>query len=108
MANDKVLEVTQDTFESSVLNAKLPVLVDFWASWCGPCRMIAPILDQVAEEFDGKAIVAKINVDDNPDLARQYDIMTIPTLITFKNGDIVETSGPASKGDIEEMINKLL
>jgi len=108
MANDKILEVTESSFESQVINSETPVLVDFWADWCGPCRMIAPVLDQLADEFDGRAIIAKINVDDQPELARKHDIMTIPTLMVFKNGEILETSGSASKSDLENMLNKVI
>jgi len=107
MSGEKILNITNDTFESEVINSKQPILVDFWADWCGPCRMIAPILDQLADEFTGRAKIAKIHVDEQPELARKYDIMTIPTIIIFKNGEILETSvGAVSKGELENILNK--
>ena len=85
-----VTQVTENNFEEVVLNADLPVLVDFWAEWCGPCGVVAPIVEQIAEELDGQLKVAKVNVDDAQDLAGRYNIMSIPTLILFKNGEPVE------------------
>ncbi|RMG06864.1 MAG: thioredoxin [Acidobacteria bacterium] len=79
-------EVTDNTFETEVLKAEVPVLVDFWAEWCGPCRMIAPSVEAVAEQFNGKAKVLKMNVDENPEIPQQYGIRGIPTLILFKGG----------------------
>ena len=109
MASEKVIEITEDIFETEVLNSKTPVFVDFWASWCGPCRMIAPIINQLADEFDGKAKITKVNVDDQPNLAKKYDIMTIPTVLIFKNGKILETSvGVKSKSEFEDMLNNLM
>ena len=78
--------VTDDTFESEVLQSQQPVLVDYWAEWCGPCKMIAPILDVIAKDYAGKLKVAKVNIDDNPKLEEQYEIMTLPTLLLFKDG----------------------
>ena len=78
--------VTDATFEPEVLQSTTPVLVDYWAEWCGPCKMIAPILDEIASEHAGKLTVAKLNVDDNPDIARRYEVMSIPTLLVFKDG----------------------
>ncbi len=94
---------------SQVLNSSPVVVVDFWATWCGPCRMLSPILEEVAEEMDGKAVVAKCNIDEERDLAMQYRIMSIPTLIYFKNGVAVDkTVGVVSKEEIITKINNLL
>ncbi len=84
-----VLRITQDNFEKEVLSSSKPVLVDFWASWCGPCRMMSPIVDEIAEERED-IVVGKINVDEEPELATAYGIMSIPTLIIFKNGEVAE------------------
>lgn len=86
-----VTEVTNETF-SNLLTEDLPVLVDFWAPWCGPCRMLSPIVDELAEEWDGRLKVAKCNVDDNQDVAITYSVMSIPTLVLFKNGEEVYRS----------------
>jgi thioredoxin 1 len=84
------LEFTDKNFQTEVLENELPVLVDFWASWCGPCRATGPIVDQLAENYEGKLVVGKVNVDDNQPLAERYKVMSIPTLIIFKNGEIVK------------------
>ena len=83
------IHVSDETFEKSVLQSPVPVIVDFWAPWCGPCRMVAPIVDELSNEYDGKVAFFKINVDDNPKTASQYGVMSIPTLIVFKNGQPV-------------------
>ena len=85
--NDKIKVVSDASFESDVVNSSQPVLVDFWAEWCGPCKMIAPILEELAVEQDGVFKVAKVNVDDAPGLAQRFEVMSIPTLILFKNGE---------------------
>ena len=83
---DNISTLSDSTFDEQIGSASEPVIVDFWAEWCGPCKMIAPILDQIAEEQQGKIKIAKLNVDDNPDIARRFDVMSIPTMIVFKDG----------------------
>lgn len=107
--SDKILNVSQEDFDKEVLGQPGPVLVDFWADWCGPCRMLAPTIDAVAEEMEGKARVCKVNVDDAQDLARRYAVMTIPTVIIFKNGEEAERSiGLVNKTTIKTLIEKYI
>ena len=95
------IELTAENFNEEVLESDLPVLVDFWATWCGPCRMIAPIVEEIAAEYDGKVTVGKINVDEEPELASAFEIDSIPTLMVFKNGEIAGTLvGLRKKEDI--------
>lgn len=98
------LTITKENFESEVLKSDLPVLVDFWASWCGPCKMLAPILEQVAEENQGSVKVGKVNVDEQEELASKFGIVSIPTVILFKGGEPVKTSvGLVQKETLEAM-----
>lgn len=83
------LVITEESFEQEVLKSELPVLIDLWAVWCGPCKVLSPIVEEIAKEYEGKIKVGKINVDENPDIAMRYDVRSIPTLILFKNGQIV-------------------
>lgn len=87
-----VITLTKENFEAEALKANVPVLVDFWASWCGPCRMVSPIVDEIAEESDGSYKVGKVNVDEQPELASQFGVMSIPTLIVLENGKVKNTA----------------
>ncbi len=105
----KYLTVSDATFESEVLKSDKPVLVDFWAPWCGPCRMIAPIIEELANDYDGKAVIAKVNVDDNPKISMQFGIRSIPTLLIFKNGQVVDQIvGAVPRGVIESKLKSQL
>lgn len=104
-----VQEVNNDNFESEVLKSELPVLVDFWAEWCGPCKMVSPIVEEISQDLEGKLKVAKVNVDDAQELAAQYNVMSIPTLFLFKGGEPVEqVVGAMSKDQYLEKINPQL
>jgi thioredoxin 1 len=99
------VELTDDNFESEVLQSTHPVLVDFWAPWCGPCRQIAPLIDQLAEHYAGKVKVGKINIDDNPQVTNQYGIQSIPTLMVFRGGDVAERFvGMPPKAKLEQAL----
>ena len=109
MSGDKLIHVTDAEFESQVLKADKPVLVDFWASWCGPCLAIAPVVEELAGEYDGKVVVAKMDVDKSPATPGKYGIRAIPTLIVFKDGQVVEQiTGAVGKAVIESAIDKAL
>ncbi|RXS80280.1 thioredoxin TrxA [Geobacillus sp. PK12] len=103
--SDKIIHLTDDSFDTKVLQADGATLVDFWAEWCGPCKMIAPILDEIAEEFEGKLTVTKLNIDESPATAPKYGIRGIPTLLLFKNGEVAATKvGALSKGQLKEFL----
>ena len=107
--SEQLIHVTDDSFESDVLQSNTPVLVDYWAEWCGPCKMIAPILDEVASEYAEKLKIAKLDVDQNTETAQKYGIRSIPCLMIFKDGDIVATQvGALSKSQLSEFIDQNL
>jgi thioredoxin 1 len=104
--SDKIVHVTDDSFEQDVLGSESPVLVDYWAEWCGPCKAIAPVLDEIAEEYDGKLRIAKLNIDDNPATPPKYGIRGIPTLMLFKGGNVEATKvGAVSKSQLAAFID---
>ncbi len=106
--SEKVIELNDSNFEESINSGKV-VLVDFWAEWCGPCKMLTPTIDELADDFEGKAIISKVNVDVSPSIAQKYSIRSIPSLLFFKNGAVEEQLvGVASKEDITKTINDLI
>ncbi|AUS97581.1 thioredoxin [Clostridium thermosuccinogenes] len=109
MASEKIIVISDSNFEQEVLQSDKPVLVDFWAQWCGPCRAVSPIMDELAEDYDGKAKVAKVNVDEQGEIANRYKIMSIPTVMVFKGGQMVEkVIGARSKSEYAGLIDKHL
>ena len=107
--SEAISHITDSTFEQEVLESEQPVLVDYWAQWCGPCKMVAPILDEIAVEYQGKLKVAKLNVDDNPDTPPKYGVRGIPTLMIFKNGNAEATKvGALSKSQLTAFIDQSL
>ena len=106
MSSPQITQVTDDSFEPQVLQSELPVLVDYWAEWCGPCKQIAPILDEVAKEYDGRLKVAKINVDENRQVPARFGIRGIPTLMLFRNGNVEDTRvGALSKSQLTAFLD---
>jgi thioredoxin 1 len=109
MASDAIIELSDATFESEVVNSDLPVLVDFWAPWCGPCRAVAPIVEEISSSYEGKIKVGKMNVDENQSTTMKFGIRSIPTLIMFKGGEAVDQIiGAVPKGEIERVVEKSL
>jgi thioredoxin 1 len=109
MSGETVIHISEGTFDAEVLKSTQPALVDFWAPWCGPCRAIAPILDELAEEYKGKVKVAKINVDENRKLAGDHGVMSIPTMILFKDGKVVDKLiGLVPKDRLKALMDKVL
>jgi thioredoxin 1 len=107
--SDAVTNVTNDTFDSVVVEAKTPVLVDFWATWCGPCKIIAPVVEELAKEYEGKVTFAKVNTDENADLASRFNIRGIPTLMFFKEGKMVDqVVGAVPKAQLKSKLDSLL
>ena len=107
MAAENIITATESNFTEEVIKSNTPVLVDFWAEWCGPCRMIAPVLNELATEYDGKVKIAKVNIDEHQNLAMQYKVTSIPTLLLIKNGQVMEQMvGAKSKRDLKASLDK--
>ena len=108
MASPLISALTQDNFEKEVIQSATPVLVDFWAEWCGPCKMIAPLLDELADEYDGKIKIGRVNIDEQQALATKYGIRAIPTLLLIKNGQVAEQMvGAKSKRDLKASLDRV-
>ncbi|MCZ6791619.1 MAG: thioredoxin [Candidatus Dadabacteria bacterium] len=109
MASDSIIELSDSTFETEVVKSDLPVLVDFWAPWCGPCRAIAPIVEEISSSYEGKIKVGRMNVDENQSTTMKFGIRSIPTIIMFKGGEAVDQIiGAVPKGEIERVVDKSL
>jgi thioredoxin 1 len=109
MASQDVMTFTDDNFQGEVLGSSEPVLVDFWAAWCGPCRALAPLVDQLAAEYKGKLKVGKFDVDANPNVTLKYSVLSIPTLLIFKNGQVAETIvGAVPKARLDAMVKRAI
>lgn len=103
------VEITDANFEETVMNSDKPVLVDFWAEWCGPCRMVGPVVEEIAADYDGKAVVGKVNVDENPGVSAKFGIRNIPTILFVKNGEVVDkVVGAVAKGVLSEKLDQQL
>jgi thioredoxin 1 len=108
MASPLIVTLTQENFVQQVLQSPAPVLVDFWAEWCGPCKMIAPLLDELADEYDGKIKIGKVNIDEHQDLAAEYGVRAIPTLLVFNKGQVAEQMiGAKSKRDLKASLDRI-
>lgn len=106
--SEKVINLTNENY-ASFINTDTPVVVDFWATWCGPCRMVSPVIESLADEFEGKMAVCKLNVDEVPDVATQYKIMSIPTVMIMKNGEVIDKAvGVRTKEEYQNMIKNVL
>ena len=109
MANENVIHIGSEQAFDAIINGDTPVLVDFWATWCGPCRMVAPIVEELANDYAGKALVLKVDVDEQPELAERYRVMNIPTLLVFKGGQVVDKAiGARPKAALMQMLDKAL
>ena len=108
MASSNIVNLTLENFDQEVLKSSVPILVDFWAEWCGPCKMLAPILDELAQEYEGRVRIGKLNIDDHQDLAVRYGIRSIPTLLLFQNGEVADQMvGLRSKNDLKERFDRV-
>ena len=109
MASENIVEVVDSVFDKEVMESEIPVLVDFWAPWCGPCRALSPVIEEISNDYEGSVKVGKVNVDENPQTTMKFSIRSIPTLIVFKNGEVAEQIiGAVPKSEIEKVLNKAL
>ena len=109
MASEAIVELNDSSFDTEVINSDKPVLVDFWAPWCGPCKALAPVIDEISTDFADKVKVGKVNVDDNPEISMKFGIRSIPTLIVFKDGEVLDQIiGAVPKSEIEKALEKVV